>query len=147
MLTNKQKAKIRDLRIFESAEQTENGKLINGFGKEFSMPEDDEIIEMAFKKLENAGFSKIKRVSPNKANCIIRISRTKNFLYQEFTINYFEVNFYTKKKNLWIMKDIEGDEYTIDYSSHNVCFYVKSKDEPPVVIEANFFFDLYVEVN
>ncbi len=148
MLTNKQKEIIRKIKVFKSAEWEWNGKMIDGFGKEFSLPTSGEITEMAFGYLKNAGFSKVQRVSPNKANCIIRISGVNHLPYSgEYTINYFEVNYYTRKKNAWIMEDILGNEYEINYSSHTNSFSLLDDNDPPIIIDPDYFFDIYVKVS
>lgn len=146
MLTNKQKENLRHLNIFQSAERERNGKMINGYGREFSVPSYDEILEMALQKITKAGFCRPKRVSPSKANCLIRLSRVTHFPYDgNFTINYFEVNFYTRKKNTWIMEDALGNECEISYSKHTCRFWLE-EDMDPIFIDPDSFFDVYVKV-
>lgn len=145
MLTKKQKETIRNLNISQSAERVRNGMMIDGYGREMIFPSSDEIENMAFQKLIHAGFH-FTRVAPNKANCIIRISVVRHFSYDsEFTINYYEVNFYTQKKSSWTMTDAFGEEREITYSTHTTRFYLED-DKPPILIEPDSFHDFYVKI-
>lgn len=144
MLTNKQKETIRNLNIYQSAERVRNGMMIDGYGREMIFPSSDEIENMAFQKLIHAGFH-FTRVAPNKANCIIRISVVRHFSYDsEFTINYYEVNFYTRKKSTWIMIDGFKEEHEITYSTHTTRFYLE-KGKTPILIKPDSFYDIYVK--
>lgn len=143
MLNSSQKEKIRSIKIYKLSCSEVNGKPIDEYGEEFVIPSFPEIEQSIIQKIRQLGFSKIERVSPSKANCIIRVYQKLHYEYYDDYYNLYGASCYTLKNEKWTEKVTNG-EFEIDYSKHKVG-HIVCQDER-IIFDCNFF-DCYVKIS
>lgn len=135
--------KVSGVKIFEYASREIKGKAIDYKGKEFIIPPLSQIKEQIFKKIYDAGFEKIEIVSPNKANCLIRIFQKLHYKYDYSIYNVYGVSCYVLKKGKWILES-DGTEFSLDYSKEKIKHWICQDDY--IVFDMDFV-DLYVKIS
>ena len=71
--------------------------------KEFVIPTPYQIAENVFKQILDVGFSKVERVSPSDANCIIRVFQTLHYKYEfDITFNMYGADCFTNDALGWV---------------------------------------------
>lgn len=144
MLNNEQKERLRQIEIFELAEKERKGKPITRDGKEFIVPSFEKIREDIFALILQNGFSKIERVAPNEANCLIRVFKKHHYAYDycpNVMINLYGAICFVVKDDNWICSD---EKYVIDYSEHKVRYWLCIDDSNAISTD---FFDIYTKVS
>ena len=112
------------------------------------VPSVEELEEMAYEKIKKLGFSQIKRASPTKANCIVRIFRMENFCYKKIpwektAWDIYGFDCYTKRYDDWITECDEGVQ---------PMNFEKNTEMIPIMPEEYFlcdcnFYDIYLKVS
>lgn len=143
MLSNEQKERIRRIKIYKSSCSEVKGKPIDQCGREFVIPSFPEIEQIVIEEIIKLGFSKVERVSPYEANCIIRVYKKLHYEYDDDFYNIYGASCYTLKNGRWTETVFNG-EFEIDYSKHKVGQWV-CQDES-IVFDCEFF-DCYVKVS
>lgn len=159
MLSNEQKEILRDIHIYELTHEEKKGvpiitknvpKTKNGITKystvveNFVIPNTYEIFETMSKKILDSGFSEVERVSPNDANCIIRIFQKLHYEYfYNYIFNLYGADCFVKDKKNWISHCSAGT-FTLYYSKHIIRQWI-CQDES-VYIDTDFV-DFYVKVS
>ena len=107
---------LRELRIFEYA-LSKDGKNITIFNdKDFIFLSFPEILKEMSERILKLGFTKIERVKPSKANCLIRVYSLKQYKYErDMVYDLYGSLCFTKKNGTWFTQGSIG-EYEIDYS-------------------------------
>lgn len=148
LLTEKQRETLRNISIFEySDRENRKGKPLRPGNAEFKMLSSHEIFALICEKIVKNGFSEVKRVSPDEANCIIRVFEKKHMKDTSVSCrnriyNIYGANCYTTKNSLgWISRK---DDFPINYEEdlHRLWFF---QDEY-IDFKAEFF-DVYVKVS
>lgn len=135
--------KISGVKIFEYASQERKGKAIDYKGKEFIIPQLSDLKAEIFKKIYDWGFEKIEIVSPNKANCLIRIFQKLHYKYDCSIYNVYGVSCYVLKNGKWMLES-DGDEFQLDYSKEKIKHWICQDDY--IVFDMDFL-DLYVRIS
>ena len=130
---NRKNAVIRKINIFKCGMREEGGKPIDVFGVPFEVPPFPAIRDMALSQIEDQGFTTIKRVKPDNANCIIRVCQHLHHVDDddtELVYNLYGVWCYTKDiLNCWQTFNSYNEELVgIDFSK-NVIRHWKCQDE------------------
>ena len=135
--------KIRGVKIYEYASREIRGKAIDYKGKEFIIPQLSELKAEIFKKIYDLGFENIEIVSPNKANCLIRIFQKLHYEHDFSINNVYGVNCYVLKNGKWILES-DGNEFPLDYSKEKIKHWICQDDY--IVFDMDFL-DLYVKIS
>ena len=145
MLTKKQREKIRNTNYLEIYNFEEKGLSIQ-FKEKVHIPSFVELKNIAFNQILLKGFSKVEQVSPNNANCIIRIF-CKMHCYDEFikTHNLYGFYCFTKgKRNKWISYSQSQKVIELDFSDMTLHFLI-CQDQ---YVDYNCdFLDCYVKIS
>lgn len=158
MLTTKRKSKLRKIKIYVSSCEEVDGKPIirksflknhTGFVtiyEEIVIPPPYKISQYIFQKILDSGFSKIEKVSPSEANCVIRVFQKLHYEYDsEFTFNIYGAVCYVKDKTGWFSENNQDELIILDYSKFHFKEII-SQDEQLKIIDADFV-DIYVKVS
>lgn len=159
MLSKKQKEKLRKIHIYELASKEKNGVAITRKtvskgkkGKEkifwiegiFVVPSTYDIAESIFKQILDCGFSKVERVSPAYANCIVRVFQKLHYKYEFDTVfNMYGAEVFVKNGTNWTA-EWYGERFTLDYAKCLVGQWLYQDEK--VVFDAEFV-DFYVKVS
>lgn len=159
MLSNKQKEKLRRIHIYSLARTEKNGVAIiqkqalrGEPGKEktciieevFVVPSIYEIAENVFKKILDSGFSKVERVSPKDANCIVRVFQKLHHKYDYYTtFNMYGADVFVKNITNWTSENC-GECFTLNFAECSILQWIE-QDET-VKFDAEFV-DFYVKVS
>ena len=162
MLSKEQKEKLQKIHIYELASEEKNGvaitrkqvsKVKKKKGKEkiswikevFVVPSTYDIAESVFKQILDCGFSKVERVSPTDANCIVRVFQKLHLKHEFDTVfNMYGADVFVKNGTKWTTRcECYEECFTLDYAKCLVgqCLYPDEK----VVFDAEFV-DFYVKV-
>lgn len=146
-LTNQQKYVIRRISICEYSDKERDGKAYYndaGTEKEFIIPQFGEILKRMFDNIKKAGFTKIERCSPCKANCIIRVYQVIHHEYARgLCFNIYGAECYTKINGIWKTSD-DIDNYPIEYGRHQFEMFLL----PDEILHVNAdFVDCYVKID
>ena len=155
MLSKEQKEKLRTIHIYEIACEEKNGIAIirkripkvNGgyiFEEKFVIPSPYQIAESVYKKILACGFSKVERVSPNNANCIIRVFQKLHHEYDFNQIfNIYGARCFVKNGHDWISECALGT-FPLDYSKCLITQWLYQDEK--ITFDAEFV-DFYVKVS
>lgn len=149
MLTKSQKEKIRSINLFEYAIKEKKGKAINWDGSEFVLPTLRQVEDSIYEQILKMGFTKIERVAPNQANCIIRVFQKLHYPYpmwpgREDIYNVYGAACFTLRSGKWISTGFNTEGHEINYSEWKIRHWL-CQDE---YIEFDFdFFDCYVKIS
>lgn len=159
MLSNEQKEILRKIEIYEMSDEEKNGKPIirkrepreKRGKKTFSVVETDFVIPSIFQLFDyiceqiiNAGFSKIERVEPNKANCIIRVFQKLHYEYEfEQIFNIYGANCFVKRGRDWF-SETNGSIFKLDYSKYIIKQWLY-QDE--YILFDTDYVDFYVKIS
>lgn len=135
---------IREIGIHRYSCQEENGKPVTFDGKTFVMLTPNQVKAEIEKEILKMGFSKIRRVSPTWANCIIRVYEKVRYDYEDGLVyNLYGAECYTKDRGCWVTKT-SGELYRINHERslhrHWIC-----QDEY-IDFDCDFF-DCYVRIS
>ena len=131
--------KIRNIRFYQIRYHEKNGVPIDGKGKPIDFPSLEMLLEMAFNEIFKAGFREVRRVSPNEANCIIRVFNKTHFPYGEKEIhNLCGFNCFTQHFNTWTSISDRDEILQLDFSK---CQYLNQ--DKSLIYDCNFF-DCYI---
>lgn len=146
MLNEKQKEKLRKIKIYQSSEVA---KIFRDPDKDMLIPSFENILDIAFEQLLKNEFSKVERVAPDKANCIIRIYRKRNFEYESALlttlIHLYGADFFILEEDgKWL-----GDNFEeINPSEHIVQHYISPYRNPIFIADIPVdFFDVFVKIS
>ena len=143
-LTEKQKETLRNISILEySNRENRKGRPLKPGNAEFKMLSTQQIFALICEKITQNGFSKVKRVSPNEANCLIRVFKKQHYAYDDcpnMMINLYGANCFVLKNGNWVCSD---DKYLLDYSEHKVRYWLCIDDSNTISTD---FFDVYTKV-
>lgn len=144
MLNNSQKEGIRELRIYNYSCKEKEGIPLDNKGNIFKVLTFTEILEELSKQILKLGFSKIERVEPKKANCLIRVYQKLHYKYDYYWIyNVYGGFCYTLKAGKWVTTN-GFDNYEINYSKCITGHWIY----PDEFVEFNCdFCDYYVKVS
>lgn len=168
MLSKQQKEKLRRIHIYESSSKEKNGvpiiekrgsqskigKLIEG---KMVVPSSYQLVDSVIAQILECGFSKVERVAPSDANCIIRVFQKLHYEYDRelifniygadcFVREYFAFGdrFFSREESDWLTTDLNDETFSINFSKCSISEWL-CQDEK-VIIEADFF-DIYVRVS
>ena len=137
MLTDRQRKNIRFVNFY---------KMVSKQNNEFIVPTYTELKNEIYKRIYDLGFSKIERVEPAKANCIIRLfqpphSECDNSLEYAF----YGATCFTQESGKWITMGLLGHvDYKINYSNCFIRLHLSGNDY--LVLDCEFF-DCYVKIS
>ena len=159
MLSKKQKEKLRNIHIYELACEEKNGIAIirksvpkvkkgketfSSVEEEFVIPSPYQIAESVFKQILTCGFSKVERVSPINANCIIRVFQKLHHAYEfDHIFNMYGADCFVKSCGYWI-SECNSDTFHLDYSRHLIGQWLYPDEK--ITFDAEFV-DFYVKVS
>ena len=135
---------VRDIRIHRYSCQERDGKPITEKGKPFIMLTPNQVKAEIEAEILSYGFSKIKKVSPTWANCIIRVYEKVRYDYEDGLVyNLYGAECYTQDRGVWVTRS-GGDLYRINHAKsvhrHWIC-----QDEY-IDFDCDFF-DTYVRIS
>lgn len=160
MLSKEQKEKLRNINMYEISYIEKKGiaiidrtiekkskrgkKTISTIEEEFIIPSPYQIIESIFKQILGCGFSKVERVSPDNANCIIRVFQKLHHEY-EFGIvfNLYGADCFVKSSNGWISES-DGSTFQLNYTEHLINQWIYQDEK--ITFKTDFM-DVYVKVS
>ena len=159
MLSKEQKEKLRNIHIYELACEEKNGIAIirksvpkvkrgketfSTVEEEFVVPSPYQIAESVFKQILVCGFSKVERVSPTDANCIIRVFQKLHHAYEfDQIFNMYGADCFVKSCIDWI-SECNGDAFPLDYSKCLIGQWLYQDEK--ITFDAEFV-DFYVKVS
>lgn len=159
MLSKAQKEKLRNIHIYEIACEEKNGiaiirkrvpkvkrgkKTFSTVEEDFIVPSPYQIAESVFKQILVCGFSKVERVSPTNANCIIRVFQKLHYAYEfDQIFNLYGANCFVKSGMYWI-SEFDSGTFHLDYSKSLIGQWL-CQDEK-ITFDAEFV-DFYVKVS
>ena len=159
MFSREQKEKLWQIHIYEFTSEEKNGvaikrKLVSkgepgeeklSFTEEiFVVPSTYKIAENVFKQILDCGFSKIERVSPTNANCIVRVFQKLHHVYDSYTIfNMYGADVFVKNMTIWTSK-YRGERFTLDYAKCSILQCLEQ--DVDVKFDADFV-DFYIKVS
>lgn len=114
---------IRNTHFYKIAYYEKKSIPVDSCGNKIFFPNLEEIQEMALKSLSEKGFQ-IKRVAPDKANCIIRVFNKRHYPYDEYknelhNVCGFHCFCFSKKLGKWITL-LEDNEVILDFSKWKI---------------------------
>lgn len=143
MLSKKQKETLRNIQIFEIANEEQNGVAIVK-NEEFIIPTPYDLLESVKKKILESCFLKVERVAPIAANCIIRVYQKLHYEYEYGMIfNMYGTFCFVKDGVNWISES-SGRTFYLDYSQCIVGQWIYQDER--VDFDADFV-DFYVKVS
>ena len=147
-LSEKQKRIIRQIGIYRYADEERNGKAyyINSERREveFVIPQFSEILQMMFEQIKERGFNQIKRCSPSRANCIIRVYQELHHEYEwGLCFNVYGAECYTKMTGWWIT-EFADEPYFLKFDKH--CIRQNLMPDETIFFDTEFM-DCYVEIS
>lgn len=119
ILSKAESEKIRNIRFYQISFYEENGFPVDSRKKRINFPSLEMLQEMAFNKILKSGFHEITRVSPNEANCIVRVFNKTHFAYGEDPSeihNLCGFNCFTKNFNTWTSVTDSCKYFELDFS-------------------------------
>lgn len=137
MLTKAKKEKLREICVCSNSivpKKAEKSK------KELFQQEKEKM----FEKIKRLGSRKVKEVSPEKANCIIKICMKKYYQYNSDNVYIiFESECYTRSEAIWVTG--VGDK-TFDSDTKNILMMEKCIQEKNLDFSVEVR-DYYVKIN
>ena len=131
-------------RIWKAGHKThtgrvKDGKIVDLCGNEMQVKQFEEIFKEVVERLNKVGFS-VKRVSPIKANVVIRVYRCEAWEYDGSVYCIYGSDTYVR--NLGVM--ISSGKKPIDYERNEVRWIFYPDDMPCMKTE---FVDYFVRIN
>lgn len=143
MLNQEQRDAIRKITIHDYSYKEKNGKPIDEDGKEFIIPHLSELKKSIFEQILKLGFSKIERVHPLKANCVIRLYQKLHYVYEDdYIYNLYGAICFTKKSGIWIHSS--SSDFELNHSIYLLRHWI-FQDEY-IDFDCDFF-DCYVKIS
>lgn len=140
MFNKIERARIWDIVNNVNLGIVKDGKPVDCCLKNVMIPSMEEIAEEAMGKLKKKGFS-VKRVSPRKANCVIRVFRNEEGME-------YEDNKYWSYGTDAFLKTIEGKRSSydtiIDYTQYRLNWWIY-QDESLIMVPN--FVDYFVKIS
>ncbi len=160
MLSKEQKEKLRKIHIYELATEEKKGvaivrKLVPKGKKnkeqscwkevKFKIPCTYEILEDVIVRILANGFSKVERVAPANANCIVRVFRKLHYNYDSSMIfNMYGADVFARHGSRWTSEsEGSGTEFYLDYTKCLVGQWLYQDEQ--IVFDADFV-DFYIRV-
>ena len=159
MLSKEQKERLRSIQIYDLACEEKNGVAIirksvpkvkrgketfSTVEEEFIVPSPYQIAESVFKQILSCGFSKVEKVSPSNANCIIRVFQTLHYEYEFGQIfNMYGADCFVKSGIGWISECASGT-FHLDYTKCLIGQWLYQDEK--ITFDAEFV-DFYVKVS
>lgn len=144
MLSKEEKQSIRNLQTYHCSTKEIKGKPVTDHKEPFVIPSYPELLAKAISDIKALGYKDVTRVSPNKANCIVRIYSTTHYEYDDvLTYNIFGTIFYAKENCVWTA-DFCGNIIPINYSSFETCRWL-CQDEK--ITFKHDFADFYLHIS
>ena len=159
MLSKEQKEKLRNIHIYELACEEKNGIAIirksvpkvkrgketfSTVQEEFVVPSPYQIAESVFKQILVCGFSKVERVSPTDANCIIRVFQKLHHAYEfDQIFNMYGADCFVKSGGYWI-SECDSGTFHLDYSKYLIGQWLYQDEKITFNTE---FVDFYIKVS
>lgn len=161
MLSKEQKEKLRNIHMYEISYKEKNGiaiinktvkkgpkskETVTTVKQEFIVPSPYQITESIFKQILSSGFSKVERVSPSKANCIIRVFQKLHQKHEyDVIFNLYGANCFVKNGNAWISEgESRGNTFQLNYTENLIDQWLYQDEK--VTIRTDFM-DVYVKVS
>lgn len=161
MLSKEQKEKLRNIHIYELACEEKNGVAIirksvpkvkrgketfSTIEEEFVIPSPYQITESIFKQILGCGFSKVEKVSPDNANCIIRVFQKLHHEHEFGVVfNLYGADCFVKSGNAWISEcESRGNTFRLNYTEHLIDQWLYQDEK--VTFKTDFM-DVYVKVS
>lgn len=116
MFTKNELSRIWNIINHTNSGIVKNGKPVGPCFKEIYIPSLETIAELSIQNLKNRGFS-VERVSPKKANCIIRVFRHECFIHRGEVYWMHGANAFLKTFDGMYASN---DDTTINYSNYEV---------------------------
>ena len=159
MLSKEQKEKLRKIHIHEVSYEEKKGvpivhKLVQKakrnkeeYWKEvvFKIPSTYEIFEDVIVRILANGFSKVERVAPANANCIVRVYQKLHYDYDSSMIfNLYGADVFVRHGSRWTSEcEGAGREFYLDYTKCLVGQWIYQDEE--VIFDTDFI-DFYLRV-
>lgn len=161
MLSKEQKKKLRNIHMYEisykekksialvdrTVKKVKRGKeTVSTVEEEFIIPSPYQITESIFKQILDCGFSKVEKVSPDNANCIIRVFQ-KLHQEHEFDVvfNLYGADCFVRSANAWISEcESHDNTFQLNYTKHLIDQWLYQDEK--VTFETDFM-DVYVKVS
>lgn len=142
MLTKEQKKEIRNINLFEELVFNKKGISLDNKKKVY-IPDVWELKEQAIKRIKDKGFSKIERVEPDYANCVIRIFNKKEVGFGVNVItNVYGYNCFTKENGKWVSESC--NKFEMDFEKYKVGYWLCSDEY--ITYDCDFV-DVYVKIS
>lgn len=160
MLSKEQKEKLRKIHMYEVSNEEKKGKAIvrklvpkgkkdkeKSCWKEtiFKIPSTYEIFEDVIVRILANGFSKVERVAPANANCIVRVYQKLHYNYDSSMIfNLYGADIFVRHGSRWTSEcEGTGREFYLDYTKCLVGQWLYQDEE--VIFDTDFV-DFYLRV-
>lgn len=159
MISKEQKEKLRQIGMYKisyvekdgiplirkKVPEVENGKTTNStIYEEFVVPSPYQIAESIFQQILDCGFSKIERVSPAKANCIVRAYQKLHYEYEfDQIFNMYGAECFVKDNVGWI-SEVNDSTFHLDYSHCKIGQWLYQDEK--VIFDTDFV-DFYIKVS
>ena len=142
MFTNEQRIKIRNINSFEEFYGNKKGVSFHN-KKKVHIPNVWELKDEAIKRILEKGFTKVERVEPKRANCIIRIfNNHKEELGRDIMTEIYGFNCFVKEDGKWVAEGC--NKFEINFEKCEVGYWL-CPDEY-VTYDCNFT-DFYVKIS
>ena len=141
MVTKEQRDDIRSIKFYSEFVGTKEGISFDN-KKKVHIPGMLELKDMAFKRIIETGYSKIERVKPSLANCIVRVFYWRqNGISKNVMSCVYGYNCYVKENQKWLT-GLDGN-LEINFSEHKIGRWVCPDDY--IVYNCDFA-DFYVKI-
>ena len=162
MLSKEQKEKLRNIHLYEISYREKNGiaiidktvKKVSKRGKEtvstveekFLIPSPYQILDSIFLQIIRCGFSTVERVSPENANCIIRVFQKLHHKHEfDVVFNLYGADCFVISGNAWISEcENRGNTFRLNYTEHLIDQWLYQDEK--VTFKTDFM-DVYVKVS
>lgn len=142
MFTKEQKENIRTINLFEEFYGNKKGVSFHN-KKKVHIPDVWELKEQVIKSIIEKGFSKVERVEPKNANCIIRIFNNRKVEFgRDVMTNIYGFNCFVKEGGKWISESC--NKFEINFEKYEVGYWL-CPDEY-VTYDCDFV-DFYVKIS
>ena len=144
VLSKKEYERIRNIHFYKRSFFEKNGFPVDSKGKKIEFPSLEELYKIAVKQILSEGFREVNRVSPDDANCIIRVFNKCHYPYSRKSIhNLCGFMCFTKNSNNIWTSTCGNSQIELNFSKFIQRQYI-FQDE---YIDYNCdFFDSYVYV-
>ena len=140
VLSRKECEKIRNIHFNQISFYEKNGIPMDSTGREMDFPSIQTLREIAIEKILRAGFREVNQVSPDDANCVIRVFNKCHYPYKGNIHNLCGFMCFTKRSNAIWISNSGNSQIELNFSK---CTYICQDND--VNYECDFF-DTYVYV-